>query len=157
MAPAFLAAAAGGEAAACPLSALGPVLLVGRRPPVHGVPATSARDWRVRIDCEGCDESFLLAGEWRVFRLPDTDYLGWQRLVDALAPQAETPERRALPWLRRAWVVRFAGSRAVGQRRLSLAGALRAAELARRERARLASAGFRDGTAMPTAPPPWRR
>lgn len=58
-----------------PLSQLGPVLLV------CGRERAAAAAWRLRtcIDSDGVQECLEL-GAWRVYRLPDSDFLGWDRL-----------------------------------------------------------------------------
>jgi hypothetical protein len=58
------------------LRMLGPVLLVAW-------PAPPSREWRREcvIDSYGVRESLWL-GDGRLFRLPDSDFFGWERLAD---------------------------------------------------------------------------
>lgn len=58
------------------LRALGPVLLIGIRAP-------ACQSWRREcvIDSFGVRESLWL-GDCRLFRLPDSDFYGWERLAD---------------------------------------------------------------------------
>lgn len=144
------AAGSPGAGLAEALAALGPVLAVARLPPRAPLATAALSPLLVRIDSDGLDESFELDAGCRLFRLPDTDYLAWQRLAERL-PDGLARPRQVLPWLRRAWV--WWPDPAGGACTISLAGALRAIELARRERAWLAPAPLRGGTATPPAPP----
>jgi hypothetical protein len=71
----------------CALEALGPVLLVSRLSF-----AADAR-WRLGsvIDAYGVRE-FVEASRWRLYRLPDSDFLGWERLSHLCEPWVPMPQ-----------------------------------------------------------------
>lgn len=77
------------------LSRLGPVLLV-RRDALDG-----ASTWRLSasIDSDGVRE-VLQVRDWRLYRLPDSDYLGWERVVADLdeAPRVHETDRTRRAW-----------------------------------------------------------
>lgn len=58
------------------LAELGPVLLVRIEPDVRRAWALS-----VSVDARGVRECLHIP-RWRIYRLPDSDYLGWERLTE---------------------------------------------------------------------------
>lgn len=77
------------------LAALGPVLCVYRGRLLEGWRAAAGATHGVCVDADGVCEYVLLrdAGGrvcWRLYLLPDSDFLAWERLVSALPEAART-------------------------------------------------------------------
>jgi len=78
------------------LSALGPVLCLhaaGDPHPLAGWSRARRVAARVRVDSDGPDESLCFFDDdgrccWRLHVLPDSDFLAWARLLDALPRDA---------------------------------------------------------------------
>lgn len=87
------------------LEQLGPVLLVARR---SRAPDLSWRLGNV-IDAYGVRE-FVETSRWRLYRLPDSDFLGWERLSHLCQPWPATPPPARVPHARCASHARFAPS-----------------------------------------------
>lgn len=123
-----------------PLSQLGPVLLLR-----NASRRTDLR-WRLRIciDSYGVRESLSVAG-WRLFRLPDSDYFGWERLGARCIEEREPDERvrrNAAPL--RASLAQAGPRGWEPVRRLSGLGWDVAQQILRRESATLCAAAWRD-------------
>jgi hypothetical protein len=122
-----------------PLAQLGPVLLLRRR--------GEARDalWRLRtcIDSYGVRESLSIAG-WRLFRLPDSDYLGWERLGAHCIAEVERDRAWHIGVRARASLVQAGPRGWHAVRRLSGLGWDVAQQILKREAATLCDAAWRD-------------
>jgi hypothetical protein len=98
------------------LEALGPVLLLSLARP-------QGAGWRLvtTVDALGVRE-YLDCGRWRAYRLPDSDFLGWERLAHLCSGGPVSPRtaiRLAPP---RAQIARFAGGHWVDVSRVSVVG-----------------------------------
>jgi hypothetical protein len=98
------------------LESLGPVLLVQR------TRSDTDTAWTLcsAVDAHGVRE-FVQAGPWRLYRLPDSDYLGWDRLAGLCrCSDAAADIRKREPG--RASLARVAAQRWQGVSRLSPIG-----------------------------------
>lgn len=121
------------------LEQLGPVLLVARR--AHA-PDLS---WRLGsvIDAYGVRE-FVETARWRLYRLPDSDFLGWERLSHLCQPWPTTPPPARMLHSRCASHARFSSSGWSGVPHISQVGWELTQTILRLEGAHLCRAAWLD-------------
>ena len=118
------------------LSALGPVLCLHGAGDPHLLAGWSRATHfaaRIGLDSEGPSESICFFNDagccWRLHRLPDSDFLAWERLLERTpAVPAESP--RAASWLQRCKHAAISPWRACGVRLLAVSDATGTARLA---------------------------